>query len=198
MTESSQRPVVAIVDGYSTGNFLPDSFARHGADVLHVQNTPDWMRSMLLPDLSKYIGNVVHTTTDETAATLKEHEVVAVVAGQEPGVPLTDDLSAALGVASNGTTHSTAKRHKFDMIETVRAARLHCAAQHLANSADDLATWATQLGTAPVVIKPLSSASTDGVYICERRPSVPRRPARPGRRGHLRPAQPASSGSVLS
>ena len=85
MTQSTNRPLVAIVDGYSTGNFLPAAFASHGADVIHVLSTKEWSRSMLLPDLDQYVGNIVHTTVEETAAALKERGVVAVVAGQEPG-----------------------------------------------------------------------------------------------------------------
>src|SRR5699024_9939870 len=121
----------------------------------------------LLPDLSHYVGNIVHTSIEKTVAELSARGVIAVVAGQEPGVPLTDELSTALGVASNGTTHSKAKRDKFAMTETVRAAGIRCAAQHVATTADALAEWAGALGTTPVVVKPLSSASTDGVHICD-------------------------------
>lgn len=158
---------MAIVDGYSTGNFLPAAFDARGADVVHVQSTSEWLTSMLLPDLSKYVGNIVHTSVEQTAAELSARRVVAIVAGQEPGVPLSDELSTALGLASNGTAHSRAKRDKFLMIETVRAAGLHCAAQHMAKTADELVEWADVLGTTPVVVKPLSSASTDGVHICD-------------------------------
>ena len=167
MTQSTNRPLVAIVDGYSTGNFLPAAFARHGADVIHVLSTKEWSRSMLLPDLEQYVGNIVHTTVEETAAALKERGVVAVVAGQEPGVPLTDALSEALGIAGNGTELSAAKRDKFQMIEAVRSAGLHAAAQCRARTSEELMEWARQLGALPVVVKPLSSASTDGVSICD-------------------------------
>lgn len=167
MTDTASRPLVAIVDGYSTGNFLPTAFNTRGADVVHVQSTPEWLTSMLLPDLSHYVGNIVHTSIEKTVAELSARGVIAVVAGQEPGVPLTDELSTALGVASNGTTHSKAKRDKFAMTETVRAAGIRCAAQHVATTADALAEWAGALGTTPVVVKPLSSASTDGVHICD-------------------------------
>lgn len=167
MTGTVSRPLVAIVDGYSTGNFLPAAFDARGADVVHVQSTPEWLTSMLLPDLSKYVGNIVYTSVEQTAAELSARGPVAIVAGQEPGVPLTDELSSALGLASNGTAHSKAKRDKFEMIETVRAASLQCAAQHVSETADELAEWAGRLSSTPVVVKPLSSASTDGVHICD-------------------------------
>src|SRR5262249_53292507 len=55
--------------------------------------------------------------------------VSAVVAGSERGVSLADALSEALGVATNGTALSAARRDKFVMIETVRARGLRAPAQ---------------------------------------------------------------------
>ncbi|WP_035534305.1 ATP-grasp domain-containing protein [Haloglycomyces albus] len=164
--QTGDRPVAAIVDGYSTGNFLPAAFDRHGADVVHVQSTPEWMTSMLLPDLNQYTGNIVYDDHDKTLRRIRESGAVAVLAGQEPGVPLADLLSKDLGVASNGTTYSAAKRDKFHMIEAIRDAGLHCADQLRSGSVDEIVGWARERDEFPVVVKPLSSASTDGVTIC--------------------------------
>ncbi|WP_145880524.1 ATP-grasp domain-containing protein [Streptomyces sp. BK340] len=163
---SSTPPVAAIVDGYSTGNFLPAAFTRLGAQVVHVRSTPEWMTSMLLPNTDDYIADLVFQDEEQIVKELRSLGVSAVLAGQEPGVPLSDRLSELMGTASNGSRLSTARRDKYEMIEVLRAAGLHCADQFKSDDPQALVDWAEAHGTYPVVIKPLSSASTDGVFIC--------------------------------
>ena len=43
-----------IVDGYSTGNFLPSAFAALGVDVVHVRSTRELMPSLLQPEPTAY------------------------------------------------------------------------------------------------------------------------------------------------
>lgn len=163
---TADAPIVAIVDGYSTGNYLPAAFRRQEATLVHVRSTPTWMESMLLPDLEQYQHEVEGTDPHAAAEELKALGVTAVLAGQEPGVPLADHLSTLLGLPSNGTRHSAAKRDKFAMIETARSAGLRVADQSTASSTDEVRAWVEGLGSFPVVVKPLRSASTDGVFIC--------------------------------
>ncbi len=161
--------IAVIVDGYSTGNFLPPAFARLGVDVIHVQSTPELNPSTLLPDLTAYVDNVVcadETAVNATVDALRAYPLVAVLAGQEPGVPLADTLSERLGLATNGSAQSICRRDKFHMIEAVRAAGLHAAEQCSSADVEELVGWAERRGRYPVVVKPLSSASTDHVVIC--------------------------------
>ncbi|HET8684435.1 MAG TPA: ATP-grasp domain-containing protein, partial [Micromonosporaceae bacterium] len=102
---------------------------------------------------------------EPTVTALAALRPVAVLAGQEPGVPLADALSERMGLASNGSALSAARRDKFRMIETVAAAGLRCARQHVADGPEPVVAWAEREGY-PVVVKPLSSASTDNVSIC--------------------------------
>lgn len=169
MASPRTTPVAVIVDSYSTGNFLPAAFARLGVSVMHVQSTPELMPSMLGPTLADYVGNVVcasESEIDTVVETLRELNPVAVLAGQEPGVPLADALSERLGLATNGSALSAARRDKYQMIETVRAAGLRCAAQFKGSDVETIVSWANDFGRYPVVVKPLSSASTDHVYVC--------------------------------
>ncbi|MFJ8591184.1 ATP-grasp domain-containing protein [Streptomyces sp. NPDC093598] len=164
---SSQVPQVAVlVDAYTTGNHLPPAFAKLGVDVVHVQSTPELMTSMRLPDFSAYRAVIPYGSPAETAARLAEYAPVCVVAGQEPGVPLADELSERLGLPGNGTALSAARRDKYEMIEALRRAGVRCADQIKSASAEELVSWAEERGSYPVVVKPLSSAATDGVAIC--------------------------------
>lgn len=160
------KPLIALVDAYSSGNYLPDEFARLGVDCIHVQSTPSWMRSMVLPDLEKYTGNIPFKSVEDTAERLRQMNVTAVLAGQEPGVPLADDLSTQLSLASNDASKSRAKRDKFEMIETARRANLLVADQAIGD-VEIVTRWAEHRNQYPVVVKPLKSASTDNVFICQ-------------------------------
>jgi hypothetical protein len=125
---------------------------------------------MLAPDLAAYRENLVvasEADLDGVLAALARLEPVAVLAGQEPGVPLADLLSERLGLASNGSARSAARRDKYRMIDALAGAGLTCARQCRSSDPEELARWATAHGGFPTVVKPLSSASTDHVYICD-------------------------------
>ncbi len=166
------KPTAVIVDGYSTGNFLPDAFDRIGVQLVHVQSTKELMASMLLPDLNRYIDNIYCDRSEEALDKIRQHKPIAVLTGQEPGVPLTDFISEKLGLASNGTDKSVARRNKYFMIESLRDKGVRCAQQYKSNEKQPILDWVKSTNTLPCVIKPLSSASTDGVFICESLPEV--------------------------
>jgi hypothetical protein len=158
--------VAVVVDGYTTGNYLPPAFDRAGADVVHVQSTPELMASMTPPDLDRYLANIAGGTPEEAAERLRGYDPVCVLAGQEPGVPLADRLAELLGLPGNGTAGSAARRDKYEMIEALRRAGLHCADQLRSADPEELVAWASERGSWPVVVKPLTSAATDGVAVC--------------------------------
>ncbi|MGW4422480.1 ATP-grasp domain-containing protein [Streptosporangium sp. NPDC004631] len=160
------RPVAVIVDGYTTGNFLPPAFAGIGADVVHVQSSRDLMTSMTLPDLTAYRANIVCDTPEEAARALAEFSPVAVVTGQEPGVEWTDRLNELLGLPGNASATWRARRDKYEMIEALRRAGVRCAEQFKSSDPEEIVAWAERRDEYPVVVKPLASAATDGVAVC--------------------------------
>jgi biotin carboxylase len=90
---------------------------------------------------------------------------VAVVAGGEYGVAFADVLSEALGLPSNGTALSHARRDKAAMVDAVTAAGLRGARQLCTSDARELARWHRDLG-GRIVVKPSRSAGGDGVAFC--------------------------------
>ncbi|WP_263164847.1 ATP-grasp domain-containing protein [Streptomyces sp. SCSIO ZS0520] len=166
MSGTSDKPTAVVVDGYSAGNFYPAAFAAAGARVIHVQSTPELIPSMLAPDLTAYAENIVDGDVDSLAARLAPLDPVCVVPGQESAVRLADALSEALGVKSNGTRLSPARRDKYEMIETLRRAGVRCARQFKSADPAALVDWAEREGGYPAVVKPLSSAGSDSVFIC--------------------------------
>ncbi|WP_232626521.1 ATP-grasp domain-containing protein [Streptomyces alfalfae] len=160
------RAIGALVDAYGTGNYLPAAFNRLGVDVIHVQSAAEPISRMQPWDRSAYLDSLVYDPDGATERALARAGVCFVLPGQEPGVLLADRLSEALGVRSNGTAHSDARRDKHKMIEAVSAAGLRTARQLRTADVEEAVAWAEAGGYWPCVAKPLASASTDGVTVC--------------------------------
>lgn len=163
------RGTAVVVDAYSTGARLAPRFAATGMPVVHVQSSPRlpdfYMRAFRAGD---FVENVVHAgDLEATAARLAAHDPVFVVVGAEPGVPLADALSERLGLPSNGSALSRARRDKNAMSEALRGAGLRAAEALKTADAAEAVAWATARDGAPVVVKPLDSAGTDGVGVCD-------------------------------
>ncbi|PGH49520.1 ATP-grasp domain-containing protein [Streptomyces sp. Ru87] len=176
MNATPAGPSVVIVDGYSNSGAYTGEYAALGVGALHVQSTAEFLPKMVPPDLSAYRETFVCEGPDaveDLVERLRPYAPIAVSAGQEPGVPLADLLSERLGVATNGTAGSRARRDKFTMIETVRAAGLHCAEQFVGSDPAGITAWARERGY-PVVVKPRSSSSSDNVFVCRTEAEVTR------------------------
>jgi len=163
------RGAAVVVDAYSTGAKLAPRFAAAGLPVVHLRSspaTPDfYLRSFRRED---FAAEIVHAgDLEATLARLAAHEPAFVVVGSEPGVPLADALSERLGLPSNGTALSRARRDKHAMAGALRAAGLRAVEELKTGDPAAAAAWARQRGEWPVVVKPLDSAGTDGVALCE-------------------------------
>ncbi|MFI6504499.1 ATP-grasp domain-containing protein [Nonomuraea typhae] len=172
-TMATDRPWGVLVDAYSTGNYLPAAFGALGFDLVHLRSTPDPLTTMVAPDPAGY-REFLAMRGESTVELLAERKPAFVVAGQEPGVPLADRLSEVLGLRTNGSALSQARRDKSVMIETVGAAGLRTAAQLVTKAPGEAVRWADVHGHWPCVAKPLSSASTDGVFVCRSRAELER------------------------
>ncbi|MER6353109.1 ATP-grasp domain-containing protein [Streptomyces sp. NPDC001634] len=164
----STKGYVVLVDAFGTARFFPPEFRKAGYECVRVQSTtepPAAFAASLDPSL--YVDNIVHTGDfDETVRAVSAYEPVAVMAGHEFGVEFADRLSEAMGLPTNGTALSKARRDKFTMIETIKAAGLRGARQLLATSAEELEAWHREHG-GRVVVKPLKSAGNDGIRFCD-------------------------------
>lgn len=158
--------LVAIVDGYSSGNFLASAFARLGVEAVHVQSTPELIGLLAPPQFDLYQDNIVAADTEAAACELAALQPKAVLAGAEFGVRLADELGERLGLRTNGTRLSAARRDKYLMIEALRAAGIRCASQHRSSDPEELRAWAEREDVGTVVVKPISSSGSDNVHIC--------------------------------
>ncbi|MFF3291672.1 ATP-grasp domain-containing protein [Streptomyces sp. NPDC003023] len=163
-----RRPVVAVVDAFSSASHLAPLFHAQGYDCLHVQSTeepPAVFGASFRPE--DFLTTVVHRgDVAQTLAALEPYAPVALLAGAEIGVELADVLSESLGLRTNGTALSAARRDKFKMVETVKAAGVPTADQILATDLDTLLAWYGDADRS-VVLKPVRSSLSDGVFFCD-------------------------------
>jgi biotin carboxylase len=161
--------VAVVVDAYSTGARLAPRFRAAGLDVVHVQSNPD--ESPFYIDRLRrrdFVENVVHEgDLEATAERVASHDPAFVVVGSEPGVLLSDALSERLELPSNGTALSRARRDKHEMANALLRAGLRAVEELKTRDAEEAVAWADERDDWPVVVKPLDSAGTDGVSLCE-------------------------------
>lgn len=163
------RGCVVLVDVYRQARLIAPQFRAAGFDCVRVQSTPEIplvYRAGGVP-LDDFTDNIV--IDDDVSVTVErvaKHRPLAVIAAGESGVELADLLSARLGLPTNGVRLSAARRDKFAMVEALAAAGVPGPRQMLADSAESVRRWHSELG-GRVVVKPLRSAASVGVTFCD-------------------------------
>jgi biotin carboxylase len=94
--------------------------------------------------------------------------IVAVLPGAETGVLLADQLADTLGTRSNPLELSVARRNKYVMGETVRAAGVRAVRQQRATEWAAVKAFLDEWQPNPflAVVKPIQSAGSDDVFKC--------------------------------
>ncbi len=161
--------VAVVVDGYSTGALYAPAFAAYGIATVHVENRAEraaTFRRTFAPetyrDTLTFDGDLPALLRD-----LEPYEVGWVAAGTESGVEPADRLAAALGLSENNDPASCAdRRDKLRMQQALDSASVPAAWHAAVSCGSDAAAAAARHGGRPVVVKPLRSAGTDGVFLC--------------------------------
>lgn len=159
-----------VVDGYSSGALYAPLLKKKGYNVYHLSSTErtknaDRLTSTFVTE--NYDRIFYHNgDIDQTISQLSSIKGLSyIVAGCETGVELADIISSALGLAGNGCELSAARRNKLLMAQALLAKGVRAARSFDVSSVDELVKIEETLGY-PLVVKPLSSAASDDVYIC--------------------------------
>ncbi len=163
------RKLFGIVDPFSSGSLLAEQLNKLGCRCIMVQSAPEIPQLFRRSYRPQYFCEIVpyRGSAEATATQLREHGVSAVIAGCESGVELADRLSQHLGLSSNGTALSAARRNKYLMAQTVAAHGVRIPDQFCSHQLNELMEWIRQYGSWPVIVKPVSSCASDGVCLCE-------------------------------
>lgn len=157
----------AIVDAYSTGRFLPVELKKHGYEVIHVQSMDpilEFDRECFRPE--EFTRNIIAKTLEQTAMELEEVGVDFIVPGCESGVLLADQLIKKLSLQGNDFDKTAHRRNKYLMQGALRDAGVEYIDSLETSSADVAIQWFETRKVSTVVVKPLDSAGSDGVFFC--------------------------------
>ncbi|OGV41586.1 MAG: hypothetical protein A3F46_10715 [Legionellales bacterium RIFCSPHIGHO2_12_FULL_42_9] len=162
--------VVIVVDAYSTGKYLPTEIIKRGFSWLHIlsrPNLPNWLTTN--NKHNTYLTEITYQNNlNQLLTQLRGFNIVAVMAGTETSIELTEQLAQALDLPGNNPATSYLRRNKFYMIDAVNKAGLYTAKQYYTDNINKLIQWYQHHFTPGelIVIKPLNSAGTDRVTFC--------------------------------
>lgn len=165
----SQMKICLIVDGYSTGKHIAPALLGYGFKCVHIQSSPNLPKKVVGSfQSSDYIKTFTYQENiNDILHDLGKYKIMLCVAGSESGVELADLLCEKLALPGNGTAMSSARRNKFEMIESLSKTGLktasHLKSDNLSEIQKQIAVW----NSWPIVLKPVTSANNDNVYICQ-------------------------------
>eukprot|EP01038_Epipyxis_sp_PR26KG_P016284 gene16284-22181_t len=173
------QDAVIIVDTFSTGAMLADIVYKMGYKVICVLSGDLKDLLEMIPEgldfsfVETFVCNVQVEPIIALETLLSQIQsvslnIVAVIAGAETGVELADMLSESLNLRTNGTALSEARRNKYVMGETIRAAGIRAVKQLRASTWGEIEKWINEWNPTPfkVIVKPVDSAGSDDVTLC--------------------------------
>lgn len=175
ITTGRKERAVVLVDGFATsGRVLASRFLMQGIPCIEVLSHEVFPEKYLKKNHAEdyledplFTGKVVYRgDMDAVVRDLARYTVIGVIPGSEMGVPFADALSERLGLFSNGTARSAARRNKYLMQCALQEAGVPTKAFLCTDSEEELLSWFRANRFPEIVIKPMSSASTEGVTFC--------------------------------
>ena len=177
---TKKNKCVIVVDTFSTGAMLAYLLHKAGYHILRVLSGDLEALLEMVPeglDGLEYIATYSYNASIEPDVALKEllasialvdYPIEAIFPGAETGVELADKLTERLGLRTNGTALSEARRNKFVMGETIKAAGIRAVRQLRSSVWGEIQDWIKQFNPTPfkVIVKPLDSAGSDDVTLC--------------------------------
>ncbi|HVV68013.1 MAG TPA: ATP-grasp domain-containing protein [Gammaproteobacteria bacterium] len=163
------KKTVIIVDGYSTGRFFAKAFLKYGLVCWHIESLEkkpsSWDGQFVAEN---YIG---HSQWQNNFSLIQQSlpedtQVVAVLAGSEPGVELADFLANQFHVMGNPPTTSLRRRNKAVMAQALRQTGVRTIEDCVVENTAQAANWLQRHHRYPVVVKPIDSAGTEGFHLC--------------------------------
>lgn len=117
-------------------------------------------------DDNQFITSSAHVTLE--CIKKAGFHVRAIVGGSEPGVPVAEQLQAAMGFKDrNSVRTSMVRRDKYPMQEALRKSRLRAIKQNFAKSPEEVFNWMKNEDMEfPLILKPATGAASEGVRKC--------------------------------
>jgi len=163
---------IVIVDPFSTGKLYAPLLNARGLNCIAVISRPD-LPAHFTHDLVAEHFTQVLAWHPELVETLDALGVVAVIAGCETAIHLTDHLTEALGLPGNSPATSDQRRNKYTMQQALDRRELAHIDSHLVTHPEQIPkVLKTVDPDLQYVVKPLNSAATQGVVFATGRAAV--------------------------
>jgi biotin carboxylase len=161
-----------IVDPISTGANVADEFLRRGVPCVCLttsQLSVDLMPAKGCQLRHDFVATFrINNSSDveSVVVSLRALKASKIVSGCELAIEMCDLLSERLGLPSNGTEGSQKRREKSAMQEAIRARGLRSITQQRATCWEEIVPFLNWPARPIVIVKPVRSAGTDGVFKC--------------------------------
>jgi biotin carboxylase len=166
------KEVVIIVDPFSSGVAYAPEFTRLGYDCIAVRSSATISTRMAKGFQPGFFLEQRLFDIDAALERFADRRIKAVVAGCEMGVAQAEGLAARVGVPGNLPDTTRLRRFKFDMQRALADAGLAHIPSTLLRDESEFEGLIVQLDERAYVVKPLNSASTDGVKFAQGRSGV--------------------------
>lgn len=163
--------IAIVVDPYSSGALYASEFAKHEVSCIAIQSSLPLPAHFLRDfDPLSFIQVLPPSPSHELASHLSTRNVVAVVAGCDTAVMLTDELSKTLGLSGNDSSTSAIRRYKDQMHEALKLRGLRHIDTTVFKSFEDFSIRLDEFDDETTfVIKPINSAGSEGVRFAQGR-----------------------------
>ncbi len=161
-----------VVDGYNGSRQIVSQVKKRGFHCIHIKSSASELNTLNLNNLSEYDASLIYDNDinkllTDISTVVGEQPILCVLPGIDIGVPLADLLSEKLNLSSNGTSLSATRHNKFLMRKALNQANLAVPLYMKSASLALIKEWVHSNTSFPVVMKPIKSAGTDNVFICE-------------------------------
>ncbi len=169
--EHAHKEIIIIVSGFATGRYLAPLFRGKGYSCVHVASSLEFQNQRLTTyfNPNDYLENfIIDSESDYNNLLLKLalYKVKLITVGSESGIYIADKLSNIFKTPCNNFELSIARKNKFFMHDTLKQNNISCARQIKSSSITELINWFESNQFKKIVIKPLASGSSDGVFYC--------------------------------
>lgn len=170
-TSDCARKLAVVVDPFSSGDELPTRFIERGYDVIAVHahgpetREPIFFKSYVESGMRRLlVGDIEFDGNYEALANyLLARGASIVTAGSESGVIVANKLAAQMQLRGNEASYAINWIDKYEMHMRLKEAGLPYIDQIKTDRIEEALRWREAHGKWPVVIKPPSSAGTNGV-----------------------------------
>ena len=164
---------IIIVDPYSTGYNLVEDVIRRGYNPVVLETSQE--KTMELDALKEICSTYYHKpkiikecdSYKETLKLVKSYAPVLVVTGSEDGVPLATMLADDLGLPGNSAKNLDYMIKKDAMHEALKQAGIRYIHGKKVRRVKEALDFCMENGFESAVVKPLHSAGSKGVFLCD-------------------------------